>query len=182
MKKKRKSFTEEIKKFDFNNAGSLKEFDPKKKFQFAGKIFPDIHKNCGYSFNLPKDKGQQVYLIVMKRKGELENEQIIKIGQTAVGAHDRFISYSAGSVKNRERGTCSTTNHIVSEFFRENFNKYNFEVWLYSPQLPPSFEQKFYEDEISTLPIIVKDTEQIVLNRYKRIFGDYPILSRNNSK
>jgi hypothetical protein len=119
------------------------------------------------------DNEQWIYFITF-------NNYIIKIGGTIKGLKGRAGSYLCGTRWSRKSGTCSTTNFIIYNACLEHIQK-GVCVELYGYKIP---EYKMDINIFGTIknvkPIIYKEYEKYLLNKYFDITGDKPILSNNS--
>lgn len=102
--------------------------------------------------------------------------RIVKIGMTTTSIRARFGSYSCGTTRAMERGTCSTTNYIISEC---NFAALNngMEVLIYGIRCP--IERK----DVNRFGLIkecsfsvARDLETMLTNKFVELYGQLPVL------
>ena len=111
------------------------------------------------------------------------NNRIIKIGGTRNGLKSRCSSYLCGhhTVERGKSGKCSVTNAKVYntfEFYLNHIENVNLE--LYGYQLPVS--TKNYDIWGENVEIIVQTYhkyESMLLQKYKKQNGKFPVLSDN---
>lgn len=111
------------------------------------------------------------------------DKRIVKIGKTDDGMGARFSSYSAGTVENRNRGTCSTTNFHIQQSIKMALDK-KIEVGIYGFEIIlPTFNLTFWKGNSLEVPHDTgKFWERDLMNTYIKLTGKPPILSDNNSK
>lgn len=119
-----------------------------------------------------KDYYELVYLMVV-------NDKVAKIGGTYTGMRNRLASYSAGSLKNRNRGTCSTTNFKITQVQYAAIRNGKRVEW-YVHDIPSlSVRLNVWGDSIEYNPKTYYKYESILCKRYEELMGHYPLLSTN---
>ena len=176
-----------LKEYSFAKSAKLLNFKWHEHFIPIAKIDLNKSKGCGYDFNYvstsarKKDKATGwVYLITVDGK-------IIKIGGTKTELKKRFASYSAGTRKNRDSGTCSTTNYIVSECFRKilsQFKNANIVIYGRKIEVPKVSIPILGRNKcLSNMKIdLYTEYETAYINEHAKQFGQNPALSFNKGE
>jgi len=134
---------------------------------------------CGYKYKKltdywGKDKVGFVYAIVV-------NKKIAKIGMSESTLNSRFSSYTAGTRKNREKGTCSVTNYYCSEFIRKCLEQ-GLEVEIYAFNTPVRSVVESILGQEETIKVKMGYVyENRSLEIYNSMKGCRPVLCRNTS-
>jgi len=113
------------------------------------------------------DRAESIYAIVV-------NGEIIKIGSTTTKLRNRIYSYNSGNCRNRENGTCSTTNFKVYQHLLNLEKSDTIEVFAFFPEL---VEVPFF-DKTTKIGISAKVYEKHILQELKKK-GELPILCKN---
>ena len=140
----------------------------------------------------PDYEGKKIeYIELDKRWKDKENEwlyclvynkHIVKIGITISSLKERYMSYSCGTVRAMKKGSCSTTNFIISEC---NFIalKNNFQVEIYG--IPCPLVKKIItrfgitkECNVSC----VRDQETMLMEKFKKEYLHKPVLCVQEGK
>jgi autotransporter-associated beta strand protein len=132
-------------------------------------------KKCGYHVEVnPIYKNHQQWVYVLTIGG-----RVVKIGNSTMTLSGRWNSYTAGTRKNRNKGTCSTTNYFISEIIRVSLLK-GFEVKLYGYPIPNRIQaiDVFGDTEIQ-LADFVKVYEGKLIKKFNDIYGKLPIVGKN---
>ena len=132
----------------------------KKNFKFLCKLRPnkkteniDIVEDVREkNFNI--DKKGLVYAFVLGGK-------LLKIGSTTTEFTGRVSSYNCGKEKNRESGTCSTTNYFVLQ----SFLKLNQDIEVYA-FFSPVIKYLIF-DTNKKFPLPPKEWEKTILEKMK---------------
>ena len=133
--KNEKVYHEEI--YDLDNFQDINDFLSKSQYGYHFKKIARIEKSSikasGYNVLTNENyenKSGVIYILTI-------NGKIIKIGESGETLKERFASYSAGTEKNRESGTSSTTNYIVSRTIRSALMlNSKIELYAYEPFIP----------------------------------------------
>lgn len=107
------------------------------------------------------------------------DEKIVKIGQTSKTLKERFGSYACGTRQYRERGTCSTTNfHLMEAAYAAIMMGQD--VSVYSFDVPKEvMELEVFGETVKEPVRIAHIYENVLLNQYKKIVGEFPVFSSN---
>jgi hypothetical protein len=130
---------------------------------------------CGYRVNV-KDEWKKhehwVYVLVMDGK-------VLKCGDSTMTLKGRWGSYSAGTRKSRDRGTCSTTNYFISEIIRASHRLgYKFELYGYA--IPPIYADVNIFGEVETCRgDFVSRFESKLMKKFVDNFDHLPIVGTN---
>ena len=144
-------------------------------FDLAASIVKDDNIAAGYRVQplnqeLCSTKGV-IYLIV-------EDDEVIKIGGSGQTLIERWSSYSAGTQKARDKGTCSVTNYDVSQHIR-NSNGTKICLFAYTPA-PVNVSVDLFGKSTQIIKAEVwKNYEKFLLDEYCATHGDMPLLSKN---
>jgi hypothetical protein len=180
--KNEKVYHEEI--YDLDNFQDINDFLSKSQYGYHFKKIARIEKSSikasGYNVLTNENyenKSGVIYILTI-------NGKIIKIGESGETLKERFASYSAGTEKNRESGTSSTTNYIVSRTIRSALMlNSKIELYAYEPFIPII---KIMLGEKERSFDAVKDTakkiENLITEDFISIYGNKPILSLNHKK
>ena len=128
----------------------------------------------GYESDFSSKNGW-VYCLTIDRR-------IVKIGMTEVTLKSRFSSYCAGTLKARQKGTCSVTNYYCSETIRTCLragNKVEVFAW-HAPDM--SVEIMLFGNPAKALAKTAYLYEDAWMSLYEKINGSKPALCRNTSK
>lgn len=110
------------------------------------------------------------------------DNRIVKIGMTISSLEDRYKSYSCGTTRAMEKGSCSTTNYIITEC---NFNavKKGLKVEILGIKCP--FEKK----EITRYGVTkickmssVRDQETMITECFRNTYNQKPVLCVQEGK
>jgi len=102
---------------------------------------------------------------------------IVKIGMTSNGLSKRFDSYNTGSKKAMNKGSCATTNFVVSECnYLALSKKHKVEIFGY--QIPELYTQteKIAGKSFKARAQVAPTYEQVLIDLYKKKTGNIPIL------
>ncbi len=154
--------------------GTLKKhrelYDPDNK-DYNGKKVDYITRHPDWNDN----DNEWLYLIAY-------DNRIVKIGMTISSLEDRYKSYSCGTTRAMEKGSCSTTNYIITEC---NFNalKKGMKVEIIGIKCP--FEKK----EITRFGVTktcklssVRDQETMITECFKNAYKHKPVLCVQEGK
>jgi len=144
-------------------------------------------KKVGYCIITEDKNGKEVMKSILSEKKKKQewiyiitvDNFILKAGGTADGIGGRFGSYRAGTIKNRENGTCSVTNYIVQQSIL-NMIRLGHKVEIYGYKVPSvtvNLDVFGLTKEIKTS--IFKQYEETIFNILEQKFGSRPILSLN---
>jgi len=169
-------------KKELNTSSFLKKMkDSGAEFIKVATIVLDEKKAAGYTYVTENElwKGNDakgwVYIISV-------NNKIVKIGQTDATLKSRFNSYQAGTLKARNKGTCSVTNWNCSEFWRTCLHEgLDLKIFAYQVPTTETTLQVFGRQEVARNKHAYL-YENALLKEYKDIKGNYPILSNNTSE
>jgi hypothetical protein len=168
----------EIKKYSFTKVAdcvlNIKENFPtsKRKFisqdKYEGKLidYIPIPKNK----NKWKEKNKEwIYIITY-------NKKIVKIGITSSCLESRYTSYSCGTKKAMKKGSCSTTNFIVTESnYLALLNGMNVEIYAY--EIPQTItEENIFNIKRKVLNKIAHEYESTLIQIHQSMNGNIPPL------
>jgi hypothetical protein len=156
--------------FDFISKNELSKYLSK-----VGNITLDKTLKCGYRVSILgefKKENQWAYVLLIDGK-------IVKFGDTTKTLNNRWSSYSAGIKKNRDKGTCSTTNYFISEVIRQALeNKREVELWGYN--IPTKYLTiEVFGETTSAIVDVVTYYESKLLELYQKTYNKLPILGKN---
>jgi len=122
-----------------------------------------------------KEKGWAYFITI--------GDHVIKIGMTDSTLASRFSSYQAGTLKAREKGTCSVTNYHVSEVLRTVLASMGDKVKIYALKVPHcEIEQEVLGESQIVRQKMAHVYETRLLSLYKKFTGRFPCLSNNTSE
>ena len=110
------------------------------------------------------------------------NKRIVKIGMTISSLEDRYKSYSCGTTRAMEKGSCSTTNFIITEC---NFNavRKGMKVEILGIKCP--FEKKeiirYGVTKICKMSS-VRDQETMITECFRKRYNHKPVLCVQEGK
>jgi hypothetical protein len=120
------------------------------------------------------EKTEWLYLFVI-------NEKIVKIGGTRNGIKGRTASYLCGHhIKERGKsGDCSKTNGFIYNTF-EFYLNLGCKIQMYGYKLPKTeISVEIFEKMTKIITQTFHAYESIILEDYKKIYNNYPILNDN---
>ena len=152
------------------------------KLELVGEVLPHPKGASGYKYkkygDWKKEKGWAYLLSVGGR--------VVKIGMTDTTLNSRFSSYQAGTLKAREKGTCSVTNYYVSEMMRRAMELGCAEacnIKIYALKVPHSEVELNVLGEVQVVRQKMAHVfETRLLELYRKFHGNYPCLSNNSSE
>jgi hypothetical protein len=154
-----------------------KKFFPLSKRKFISG--PDFDgKLIDYLGESPDWSGvgyEHVYCITFDKK-------IVKIGMSTTNLEKRFASYSCGTEKNMEKGSCSTTNFILTQ------NNYHavlneIEVEIFGIRIPIEYRTiERWGREVEVPLSMARGIEELVTDIFIENFGHKPILCVQKGK
>tara|TARA_Y100000389_G_scaffold178371_1_gene191486 strand:- start:2619 stop:3338 length:720 start_codon:yes stop_codon:yes gene_type:complete len=104
------------------------------------------------------------------------NDHVVKIGMTVTSLKERYESYSCGTTRAMDKGSCSTTNFIISECNYTAKNK-GMDVKIYGIPCPPTLIEKTRFGVTKTCrSSTVRDEETMLTKRFKDVYGHIPML------
>lgn len=104
------------------------------------------------------------------------NSHIVKIGKTSSGLNSRFTSYNCGTKKNMKKGSCSTTNFIITE---SNYLALllNYNVEIYSYLIPKKITKEIiFGRTKDVLNKQADEYEDVLMEIYKEMSENLPPL------
>lgn len=149
--------------FDYNKQMTVDDFEKYlsgEKFEKVADCVLNLQENFPFSrraFISGKDyTGKLVDYIPISKKEDLwkkeekewvyllcYNKKIVKIGMTSSGLSSRYGSYNCGTKKAMKKGSCATTNFVITESnYFAKLNGIDVEVFAY--EIP----EKFVEENI----------------------------------
>lgn len=109
-------------------------------------------------------------------------DKVAKIGMTEVTLSSRFSSYKAGTLKAREKGTCSVTNFYCSEVIRQALSA-GHKVNIYAMKTPEAVTTlNVLGEQMSVRSKVAYMYEAKLLERFEKKYNSKPLLCRNSSK
>ena len=109
-------------------------------------------------------------------------DKVAKIGMTEVTLDSRFSSYKAGTLKAREKGTCSVTNFYCSEVIRQAL-KAGHQVNIYAMKAPEAVTTlDVLGEQMDVRSKVAYMYEAKLLERFENKYDSKPLLCRNSSK
>ena len=154
---------------------------------------PKKKKDGGYGkareYYDPKDityKGKKVdYIKEHDYWEDVENEwlycltyngRIVKIGMTISSLKERYMSYSCGTSRAMEKGSCSTTNYIISECNCYALLK-GMEVKIYGIRCPKMTHEITRFGQTVTIALSsVRDQETMITHVFTKAYLHKPVL------
>ena len=110
------------------------------------------------------------------------NGRIVKIGMTITSIRARYGSYSCGTARAMEKGSCSTTNYIISEC---NFAalKNGMNVSIYGLKCPKEKKEviRFGSKRVCCVSV-VRELETMLTSRFLEFYGHLPVLCVQKGK
>jgi len=104
------------------------------------------------------------------------DEKIVKIGMTSSGLSSRFASYNCGTKKAMIKGSCATTNYVVTQCnYLALMN--NMKVKIYVYEIPERWTNiEIFNNSTKVLTKVAHKYESILIEKYKNITGNIPPL------
>ena len=143
----------------------LREYYDPTNDEYSGKKVDYIQRDPDWR----DEDNEWLYLVAYDKR-------VVKVGMTISSLEDRYKSYSCGTTRAMEKGSCSTTNFIITEC---NFHalKKGIKVEILGIKCP--FEQK----EIARFGITktcklssVRDQETMLTERFRTEYKHRPVL------
>jgi len=107
---------------------------------------------------------------------------IVKIGMTITSLKDRYGSYSCGTGRAMKKGSCSTTNFIISECNAlAMMNDINVEIYGIAVPKPIIEKTRFGVTKKCALSS-VRDEETMLTEAFKNAYGHKPVLCVQEGK
>tara|TARA_Y100000361_G_scaffold94971_1_gene84976 strand:+ start:132 stop:848 length:717 start_codon:yes stop_codon:yes gene_type:complete len=107
---------------------------------------------------------------------------IVKIGMTITSLKDRYASYSCGTGRAMKKGSCSTTNFIISECNSLALDC-GCEVKIYGIPLPKKTVTDNSWGETTEIPVsIARGMEKKLTNIFTKTYGYKPVLCVQEGK
>lgn len=115
------------------------------------------------------DEGEYIYFLTY-------NKRIVKIGMTVCQIAGRWGSYNCGTRKAMRKGSCSSTNFIISECNYTALRK-GMKVEIYGIKIPRSYKKitRFNQTQMVAVSV-ARDLEEMVTNEYINKYKDKPVL------
>ena len=120
------------------------------------------------------NKTEWLYLLII-------NGRIVKIGGTRTGIKGRVASYLCGHhIQERDKsGDCSKTNGFIYNTF-DFYLQLGCKIEMYGYKLPKTeITIEIFDKKTNIIAQTYHAYESTFLEDYKKIYGDYPILSDN---
>ncbi len=110
------------------------------------------------------------------------NGRIVKLGMTITSLKDRYGSYSCGTGRAMKKGSCSTTNFIISEC--NTFAVMNgMKVEIYGIPVPKKIEKETrFGVTKECVYSTVRDKETMIMESFKNAYGYKPVLCVQEGK
>lgn len=121
------------------------------------------------------EKNEWLYIITY-------NDRIVKIGMTITSLKERYESYSCGTARAMKKGSCSTTNYIISEC---NCLAVlcGMNVEIYGIRIPKDVYQKTrFGLTDMTYDSKVREDEKYLAKRFHTVYGHKPFLCVQEGK
>jgi len=107
---------------------------------------------------------------------------IVKIGMTITSLESRYVSYSCGTARAMKKGSCSTTNFIISECNSLAIMK-GITVEIYGIAVPkPIIEKTRFGITKECVLSSVRDEETMLAEAFKNAYGYKPVLCVQEGK
>ncbi len=135
---------------------------------FDGKLV-DYSVLAPFKSKWAKEEKEWVYIICY-------NSKIKKIGMTSAGLASRFGSYNTGTKKAMKKGSCATTNFVISQCnYLALLKGINVEIFAY--EIPCIWTQRvIFGREEQVLNKVAHKYESILIDIYKKSTGSIPFL------
>jgi hypothetical protein len=153
---------------------NIKENFPNSKRQFMeGKTFDkkiiDYIPNDLFIQDWKSNESQWVYCIAY-------GDYVVKIGMTATGMAQRFGSYNTGTKKAMIKGSCATTNFVITQCnYLAILN--GMDVRIYAYKIPTEkIEVSIFGETHFVMPKIAYKYEEVLIQKVVDTIGRQPIL------
>ena len=136
--------------------------------EFDGKL---VDYQVGTKFKKKWDEVEKewVYTIVY-------NGRVLKIGMTSSGLKSRFGSYNTGTKKAMIKGSCATTNFVITQCNYLALLK-NIKVEVFAYEIPSVWTtQIIFGRETQVLNKVAHKYESVLIDIYKQATGKIPFL------
>ena len=132
---------------------------------FEGKLIYYIQDSPMWN----DDDNEYVYCLTYDR-------HIVKIGMTETSLKKRYQSYSCGTRKAMKKGSCSTTNYVITECnYASVIN--NHDVEIFAIPLPKETKSITRFGVTKTVDVsIARGVEEIVTDKFINTYGHKPVL------
>jgi len=101
---------------------------------------------------------------------------VVKIGMTSSGMKSRFGSYNTGTEKAMRKGSCATTNFVVTQCNYLALLK-DIKVEIFAYEIPSSWStQIIFGREVKVLSKVAHKYENVLIDIYKKADGSIPFL------
>ena len=111
------------------------------------------------------------------------DKHIVKLGMTECSIEERLNSYNCGTLRAREKGTCSITNFVVTECncLALSLDK---EVEIYAIPCPIEYISvtRFGITEMCRRTIVLRDLETMLIESFKNEYSHKPVLCVQEGK
>mgnify|MGYP003133678399 CR=1 FL=1 len=107
---------------------------------------------------------------------------IVKLGMTITSLKSRYGSYSCGTGRAMKKGSCSTTNFIISECNTHAVMN-NMEVEIYGISVPKKIEKETrFGVTKECIYSTIRDKETMITEAFKNAYGHKPVLCIQEGK
>jgi len=145
-------------------------FDPDNE-NYDGKKIDYIEEDSAWRDN----DNEWLYCLVY-------NDHIVKLGMTITSLKTRYGSYSCGTDRAMKKGSCSTTNFIISECNTHAVMN-NIEVGIYGISIPKKIEKETrFGVTKGCIYSTVRDKETMLTEAFKNAYGHKPVLCVQEGK
>lgn len=155
-----------------------KEFyNPIKNKNYSGKkIDYTIIDKLAKKGSLHSKNNQYLYALAY-------DKHIVKLGMTECSIEERLNSYNCGTLRAREKGTCSITNFVVTECNCLALSL-DMEVEIYAIPCPIEYISvtRFGITEICRRTTVLRDLEAMLIKSFKNEYSYKPVLCVQEGK
>ena len=110
------------------------------------------------------------------------NGHIVKLGMTITSLKTRYGSYSCGTDRAMKKGSCSTTNFIISECNAHAVMN-DIEVEIFGISIPKKIEKETrFGITKECIYSTVRDKETMLTEAFKNVYGHKPVLCVQEGK
>lgn len=189
--------------FDISNEPSIENFEKiiGEKITLVAKCVPNIKKFFPSKGKMvreyfdPDDENYDGKKIDYIKEDDLWTDEdcewlyclvydghIVKLGMTITSLKSRYRSYSCGTGRAMKKGSCSTTNFIISECNAHAVMN-DMEVKIYGIPVPKKIEKetRFGVTKECTYST-VRDKETMIMEAFKNAYGHKPVLCVQEGK
>ena len=132
---------------------------------FEGKLVEYIQDDPLFDDN----SGEYIYFLAYDKK-------IVKIGMTTTTIKSRYASYNCGTRKAMKKGSCSSTNYVISECNYTALKK-GIKVEIFAIKLEKEYQTITRFNQTQKVAVsIARDAEEMVTNQFITKYKHKPIL------